>query len=302
MTPGAAPSLSVDAGRPNLCVEPAHARFEALALAALHAELTCYPKPGLVSLVDPGSHADMDASTFLHSIESLRGYFASMAAAGAAGAGFAALNALGRTAERRMLEATRGRNTHRGAIFTLGLLTAAAATCSRVPGVVDAAAAACATVGRAWGREILAAEHAPAPLSNGAAARWRYGVSGAREEAAGGCPTVLPGLAALRAARAAGADANAAAVQALFAIVAVLPDNNLLHRGGPGALAWAQAEARGFLAAGGVLSRGWWLRALDLHRRFVAARLSPGGAADLLAAVLFLDAWETEGDGGWVSH
>jgi triphosphoribosyl-dephospho-CoA synthase len=68
----------------------------------------------------------------------------------------------------------------------------------------------------------------------------------------------------------------------------VLPDTNLLWRGGAGALAWARGAAREFLRAGGVHRRGWEEHARALHREFVARRLSPGGSADLLAAALFV--------------
>ncbi len=97
-----------------------------LAVRSLHRELALYPKPGLVSLIDNGAHRDMDAATFVRSLFSLRGYFAAIAAAGMCAAGFAELQRLGLAAEARMLRATCGINTHRGAIFTLGILAAAA--------------------------------------------------------------------------------------------------------------------------------------------------------------------------------
>ena len=96
------------------------------AIRALYAELALHPKPGLVSPLDSGSHDDMDMTTFMRSLFALRGYYRDIAAAGARGADFAMLQALGIAAERRMLAATGGVNTHRGAIFGLGLLTAAA--------------------------------------------------------------------------------------------------------------------------------------------------------------------------------
>ncbi len=71
--------------------------------------------------------------------------------------------------------------------------------------------------------------------------------------------------------------------------MAELDDTNLLHRGGPEGLDFAQSSARAFLDAGGVGAAGWRERALALHATFVEARLSPGGAADLLAVTLFLD-------------
>src|SRR5690349_17241348 len=95
------------------------------ATLSLYDELALSPKPGLVTLLDRGSHTDMDAHTFMRSLLALRGYFARIATLGAQGAGFPALQACGIEAEAHMLSATGGINTHRGAIFMLGLLCAA---------------------------------------------------------------------------------------------------------------------------------------------------------------------------------
>lgn len=255
--------------------------------AALLGELACFPKPGLVSFVDSGSHADMDATTFLRSVVGLTGYFRAMALAGAAGAGFAALNRIGREAEAAMFRATGGVNTHRGAVFSLGLLAAAAGAA----GEGAAPEALCTLVADRWGTAILAAR-GDEP-SHGAAVRRRYGAPGAREEAAQGFPTVLGhALPAWRRARRRGADREAAAVQAFFAAMAALEDNNLLWRGGRQGLEHARASAAAFLDGGGVLAPGWCARALGVHRDFVERRLSPGGSADILAATLFLLAME----------
>ncbi len=102
------------------------ARVADMAAAALLAELETWPKPGLVSHVDAGSHADMEADTFRASTAAIRPFLAELAAAGASGAGMAELRGIGLAAERAMLAATGGVNTHRGAIFGLGLLCAAA--------------------------------------------------------------------------------------------------------------------------------------------------------------------------------
>lgn len=265
-------------------------RVERAARAALLGELACFPKPGLVSFVDAGSHADMDATSFLRSVIGLSGYFHEMAAAGAAGAGFAALNRIGRAAEAAMLRATGGVNTHRGAVFVLGLLAAAAGAAGE--GAWTDPEALCDLVAERWGAAILAARDPAtgngAP-SHGAAVRRRYGAPGARAEAAAGFPTVTRhALPAWRAARQGGADPATAAVQAVFASVAALEDTNLLHRGGVAGLAHARAAAAGFLDAGGVLAPGWRASALAVHRGFVERRLSPGGSADILAATLFL--------------
>src|SRR3954462_2200459 len=106
-------SLSLVHSRPIAPVWAA-APIGRAAVRALYAELALSPKPGLVSPLDSGAHDDMDMTTFMRSLFALRGYFCAIAAAGAAGAAFPALQALGIAAERRMLEATRGINTHRG--------------------------------------------------------------------------------------------------------------------------------------------------------------------------------------------
>ncbi len=96
------------------------------AIECLLLELATFPKPGLVSHVDRGSHTDMDAETFRASARAIRPYLRDLAAAGAAFCGMDRLREIGLAAEFAMMEATGGVNTHRGAIFGLGLLCAAA--------------------------------------------------------------------------------------------------------------------------------------------------------------------------------
>jgi triphosphoribosyl-dephospho-CoA synthase len=257
------------------------------AIRALYAELALHPKPGLVSPLDSGSHDDMDMTTFMRSLFALRGYYRDIAAAGARGADFATLQALGIAAERRMLAATGGVNTHRGAVFGLGLLTAAAGWL-RGTGKPLGGQAFGDAVATQWGDDILAASPR-APDSNGAQAIRRYGVRGARQEAAEGFPTLfkvaLPTLS--RTFDILGCEERAM-VQTLFALMAALEDTNLLHRGGPAGLTFVQAEAQRFLDRGGVFRPGWRAEALALHDACIARRLSPGGSADMLAAAWFV--------------
>ena len=89
------------------------------AVLALLRELQAWPKPGLVSHVDSGSHQDMDAAMMTASAHVLRPFFAELANAGQDGADMAGLRAIGLRAEAAMLAATGGVNTHRGAIFGL---------------------------------------------------------------------------------------------------------------------------------------------------------------------------------------
>ena len=270
------------------------ARVADVATAALLSELHTWPKPGVVSHVDNGSHTDMDVGTFRASAAALQPFYAELAATGGSGAAMAELRAIGLTAERAMLAATSGVNTHRGAIFGLGLLCAAAGAAGA--GLAAAgwdrhsiAAMLCAIVRQRWGDAIM---RGPIPLqSHGTTALLRFGARGARAQAAAGFPHVLDvGLPALRLGRTlAPGDPEAARVQVFFALLASLEDTNLLHRGGAEGLDFARRIAARFLADGGVAQAGWRDRAGVIHRDFVARRLSPGGCADLLAFTLFLD-------------
>ena len=266
-----------------------HARaLGALARVCLCAELETHPKPGLVSHRSRGSHRDMDAVLLRRSAGVLEPFFAELAEAGGRGAGMAELRRIGLAAEAAMLAATNGVNTHRGAIFGLGLLCAAGGLRERrgEDGGLGP------LVSGRWGREIASAPENKG--SHGALVCQRFRIGGARAEAAAGFPSAYGiGLPALRAARAiAPDDAEAARVQACMALIAEVDDTNLLHRGGADGLAFAQSEAADFLADGGIGQPGWRAAAEDVHRSFVRRNLSPGGAADLLAISLFLDAAE----------
>jgi triphosphoribosyl-dephospho-CoA synthase len=253
-----------------------------LAHDALLREVWTYPKPGLVSHRDQGSHPDMDAALFRRSADALHPFLAALAEAGRDGAGMDELRRIGLAAEAAMLRTTGGINTHRGAIFGLGLLCAAAGRGEPGPlgGIVAAR----------WGAAILLAP--PPAGSHGTLALRRHGAGGARTEAAAGFPSVHRiGVPALRAGRVlAPDDGEAVRVQALFALMAAVVDTNLLHRGGAAGAAFVRTEAAAFLAAGGVGAADWRARAEALHRACVVRRLSPGGCADLLAMSLFVDA------------
>jgi len=208
-------------------------------------------------------------------------------------AAWAACELIGIEAEAAMLEATAGVNTHRGAIFGLGLLCAAAG--ARWSGTVESTAPLGSVVARRWGKEILSG---PVTLrSHGLEARRRYGrPAGARCQAADGFPSVYGiGLPALeQAVIMAPADAEAVRVHACFSLIAAVEDTNLLHRGGTAGLSFAQSAARSFLDRGGVSQRDWRVRARTVHEAFVQGRLSPGGSADLLAMSLFVQALESD--------
>ncbi|BEH54127.1 hypothetical protein BpKM376_13060 [Burkholderia pseudomallei] len=132
-----------------------------------------------MSHVDAGSHDDMTADTFYRSAAALAPFFAELADAGARDAGMPALRKIGLRAERAMLAATGGVNTHRGAIFGLGLLCAAAGLRGSRERRAQRGQAAGATLGdlvaARWGDEIAGGPRAAD--SHGARAARRYGAA-----------------------------------------------------------------------------------------------------------------------------
>jgi len=285
-----APLGSPSATQPSFA--SATRRIARAALRSLWQELALYPKPGLVSLRDAGAHSDMNAATFIRSLFALSRFFSAVAEAGATGARFETLRALGIRAEASMLTATQGVNTHRGAIFALGLLCATAAraaACDDTP--TDA------TLRRVllaqWGADLVSPGCSGTP-SHGMQATRRYGVTGARGEAQRAFPAVFDiALPALRDALARGCDVRHARLSAFFALLAHVDDTNVLYRGGAQGLAFVQRVAREFRDAGDVYANDALVCAEAIHGEFVARRLSPGGCADLLAATLFVHTVQT---------
>lgn len=287
--------------RPDAGLPPAAAMLADLAVAALLDEAALSPKPGLVDGRGSGAHADLDLDLMCRSARALHPAFAAMAAAGlrAARPGVAlreTLGALGREAEAAMMRATGGVNTHRGAIWSLGLLVGAAGWHRRAEGSHAAHAAPAAhsvhAVARTAGAVArLPDRHRPARTGHkGERACLDYGVRGARGQAQAGFPHVLrAGLPELRRSRARGDAEPSARVNALLAIMSRLDDTCVLARAGREGLALMQSGAARVLAAGGIatLPGRRLLRALEAG--MLACNASPGGAADLLAATFFLD-------------
>jgi triphosphoribosyl-dephospho-CoA synthase len=260
------------------------------AIRSLYQELVLYPKPGLVSLIDNGSHDDMNAGTFMRSLFSLRRYFFDIAEAGMAGASFEKLKLLGIAAEERMLRATVGINTHRGAIFCLGMLCAAMAYCQG-RGIPLSASLIRRTLLMRWGDKLAAHAHANETDSHGLRVSAMHAVGGARQEGASGFPSVFDiALPQLRATLAAGRDWECAKIDALFSLMAHVSDTNVYHRGGVQGAAIVRERSHEFLSAGGTAHRNWTATAQDIHQEFVTYRLSPGGCADLLAAACLIHA------------
>ena len=265
------------------------ARF---AVDALIEEAHLTPKPALVDRRGSGAHRDLDLARMLRSAHALEPTFIALARATRGQRPSAVLRselaALGRTGEAAMMAATNGSNTHRGAIWIIGLLVAGATIAQDIDGTWHPRSI-CAYGARIACFPDYAAPSLPAE-SNGTRVRLRYGVGGARREAQDGFPHVLEhGLPALEAARRRGHGENPARIDALLSIMVSLDDTCLLHRAGLPALEAARHGAREVLACGGSASLAGRAALYRLDRRLVAMNASPGGAADLLAATLFID-------------
>lgn len=246
--------------------------------AALHEELETYPKPGLVSYVDNGSHCDMDAACFRAGIATLRDYFKTIFEAGSRSASILEMRKIGLEAETEMLVATGGVNTHRGAIFILGLLVAAAGYKSSTGnrGTLGA------IVKNLWRQEVMQLNN---PGSNGETAIRQHGGGNARSEAGAGFPSVynygLPAFATVWKQQ----NRNFARLNAFYTILSNINDTTLLHRGGRLGHDFAVNVAIDFKHADESEKAEL---ALQNHHEFVRRGLSCGGAADLLAATIFI--------------
>ena len=259
-----------------------------LAVRTLVEEAELTPKPALVDRRGGGAHDDMDLDLLRSSAYTLRPTFGALVDRAHRCAPSRRLReelaAIGRRGEAVMFAVTGGVNTHRGAIWTLGLLAAAATMAT--PGAAPASIAAIA--GRV---ASFSDRYAPTETSHGYLVSGRYGVAGARGEARSGFPhAVGVALPALRTARQAGCRERLARLDALVALIANVDDTCLLHRGGRAALRDAQTGARAVLAAGGNATTAGRHALQSLEAALLRHHASPGGSADLLAAALFLDA------------
>lgn len=262
-----------------------------LAQKSLIAEALATPKPGLVDRDNSGAHKDMDISSFMHSACALRGYFEDAALTGmrladeAAPRTMAALRPLGLGAEAAMYEATGGVNTHKGSIYALGILCAAAGRIwahRAVPGT-DALFD---TAGLIAAEEagLLPALAAQSPDTNGLRLYASAGITGARGEAAAGFPAARRrGLPQLRKYLAEGQNMNDALAFTLIHLISVTQDTNLIKRAGQGRWQQIQNQLISLLARGPLTLQT--LRQLD--EQFIRENLSPGGSADLLSAACF---------------
>jgi triphosphoribosyl-dephospho-CoA synthase len=260
-----------------------------LATQALIAEAELTPKPGLVDRRGAGAHDDLSLNLLRRSAIVLKPYFSAMAYFGAGRDASSALRQelamIGRDAERAMYKATCGSNAHKGAVWILGLLVAAAA--QRAGQSAKEITAAAGAIAR------LPDRPQPPAITHGDLVRIRYGAAGARGEASNNFPHVIGvGLPTLRRQRVSGLSEQICRLNVLLSIMFQLDDTCVLYRGGLEALNAVKSGAQAVLTAGGYGTVQGQQQMCELDRQLIARHISPGGSADLLAATIFLDAVE----------
>lgn len=244
-----------------------------LAERALRLELDTTPKPGLVDRQDNGAHKDMDYALMSKSISALRPYLTRLAVESAKDIDPAKIKEIGIEAEKAMLKATSGVNTHKGALFCIGLSVAAASNLASATGSVQVYSF----------KELVsraASEIPSARGTHGAEAKRSFKAVGALENARAAYPELftdwLPYYRSLE-------GDPFRCHKTLLHIMTTLDDTNILHRRGAEGLAHAEAEAARLLedfSESGLSS---------LNKDFIRENISPGGSADMLSLTIFIE-------------
>lgn len=224
----------------------------ALAQRALQRELDTPGKPGLVGPDGPGAHKDMDYGTMMRGIRALRPYWSRMAVA----ASPEELRSLGIEAEKAMLVATGGVNTHRGAIFALGLALNAWAQGAHNEALMQL------TLGK-----IAQGIHAKSQINSDLPPRGAMAValSGYRQLFEDWLPFY----------------AENGELKTLLHIMSTLDDTCVIKRVGQERAQKVKREAAEASVMPDLIGQ--------LCERYAAEGISPGGAADMLALTIFID-------------
>ncbi|MDD4601582.1 2-(5''-triphosphoribosyl)-3'-dephosphocoenzyme-A synthase [bioreactor metagenome] len=276
-----------------------------LAIESMLYEAACTPAPGLVDRINSGAHTDMDFFSFMSSTAALSTAMARTAQAGISHDDLLpellpVLRHIGIEAEREMLQATKGVNTQKGLLFSLGIAAAAAGLLCKQDKPLKAAdvLAVIAEIttgiverelGRAVGRKDGA-------LTAGERLYRDYKITGIRGEMEAGLPAVgAIALPTLRTALEAGLTINAALVDTLLVLMLNADDTTVMHRHDPDKMrCWVRAKVEAVISAGGMATEQGRKMTELLDQEFIAHNVSPGGAADLLAVTWFLYRLETE--------
>lgn len=250
------------------------------------AEACLTPKPGLVDRQSNGAHRDMDFALFMRSIAAITPWLHTFHHLGVEHARRDAASILtlirpaGMACEQAMFSATGGVNTHKGGIFSLGLLCVAAGRLSALNAPLTRRRL-CGQVSEITqglvARELNSGREAS---TAGERLYQRWGLTGARGEVESGFNTVVTAVLPYWRAE---QPARQRLHMALLRLMAVNPDTNLAARGGLEGMYFVQKYAQS------LLTQGWDIKDLKrMDQALIARHLSPGGSADLLAVAQVL--------------
>ena len=258
------------------------------ALRALLYEVVTLPKPELVDPIDHSTHPDMNIYTFIDSSASLIPYFENCIAAAQNADDllnlFEKIRVLGIEAEERMFTATNGINTHKGAIFSLGIILTAFAyaqknhlnyTLNDTQAIIQQMT--CNILDDFHHHQNTAGEKQFA----------KYHLMGARGEAYRGFPTVFEiGVPYLMQAD---GTTQEKLINTLLFLAANVKDSNLLKRSDdPQIFEWVKAQIKLFFKHGGYHTDAGKKFLNQLNHEFTNRNLSLGGTADMLIATIFV--------------
>lgn len=250
-----------------------------LATQALQAELDTTPKPGLVDKDSNGAHRDMDYALMQRSIDTLHPYFVKLALLGCADAlpTHASIRDIGIEAERAMLSATNGVNTHKGALFSMGLAVVAAAHEKNTDSLQTTIKALAASFPDTNGTHGSKAKL----LSKGTTA-----IKGALDNAREGYEMLFAEWLPFYIERRKERDAHTLH-KTLLRIMCDLDDTNVIYRTDLATAEEVKQEARALLDSFAEAALK------DMDRHYTARNISPGGAADMLSLTIFIGSIQT---------
>lgn len=261
------------------------------AVKALLYEAATGPKPGLVDPMDSGPHPDMDIYLFIDSSLSLQNYFQQAELIGRNFTGsdlrqlFHELRQAGINAEKDMFNATNGVNTHKGAVFALGIFVCAESYSLKTQ--TDIFATIKKMCHGLMAHDLNQKQLSRGDLTAGEKQFERYHLGGARETAESGYPVVekiaLPFLKQSR------GSIQVRLLDTFMKIATVTSDSNLIKRAGSSKIIpWLHRSAQHYLDLGGYLTKAGRQYLSKLDQIFKANNYSLGGCADLLIVTIFM--------------
>lgn len=267
-----------------------------LASMALQAELDTTPKPGLVDRNDNGAHRDMDHTLMQRSIQALHPYFVRLAQLGFNGKQpcHDEIVNIGIEAEREMFKATGGVNTHKGALFSIGLAAVALAGESFCR-ITQAEGCGTMAYNDVNSKQIQSLSNSIASLArlfpdtngtHGSKAKANNILKGALDNAREGYTQLFKAWLPFYIDRIAEGD-NYALHKTLLRIMCDLDDTNIVYRTSMETMQEVKTEARQMLdTSRNIVNFEAALQAMNTD--YIHRNISPGGSADMLSLVVFL--------------